>query len=301
MLLNDDFMQKQSAAFAGTLLRSHRTDDDGFIRAAYQRALARLPTTREAKVAREFVARQTDAFSKMSRRLTFRPDVPVSLSVEYMNQLKPDDFIIGPQDGWTCYRGHWAAAYEGIRTVDRQRGPFALLGRHFFENGIVEVALAFDRGSEFGSILLRANAVGDEQRGYEFCFDPRQQKISVRRHTAAGIETIREVEIAIPISKPFSARIELNDARLKVSIPGKGQVLDIVDRKPIQEPGYVGIRTWGAPMNVDSLAVIDSDEHLRSDAIASSQEAVKAEDPRFRALQSFCLLMFNLNELIYVD
>jgi len=301
MLLNDDFMQQQAAAFAQTLLESRRSDENSLIRSAYQQALARPPTAAEMKVARDFLARQTAAFSKISSRRTFRPDVPVSFSVDYMNQLKPDDFLTGPREGWTYYRGHWSQAYEGIRTVDRQRGPFALWTEHFFENGAIDVTLMFDRASDFGSILLRANAVGDEQRGYEFCFDPRQQKISLRRHTVQGIEPISEVEAAIPVSKPLSARIELTGSRVKVSLGGKAPVLDLIDRKPIREPGYVGIRTWGAPMNVDTLAVVDSDEQLRTDALPSSKNMTTTEDARVRALQSFCLLLFNLNELIYVD
>ena len=110
------------------------------------------------------------------------------------------------------------------------------------------------------------------------------------------------MDAAIPVSKPLSARIELLNSRIKVSLGGKAPVLDFVDRKPIQEPGYLGIRTWGAPMNVDTLAVVDSDEQLRTDVLPSSKNINNSpEDARVRALQSFCLLLFNLNELIYVD
>src|ERR1041385_5007637 len=99
---------------------------DRFIERGFQLAVGREPTKRERQLARDFVQRQRDSFAAQRTRLTFRPDVPTSLSVSYMDKLKPEFFLIGPPVGWTYYRGRWSGAYEGIRTVERERGPFAL-------------------------------------------------------------------------------------------------------------------------------------------------------------------------------
>src|SRR5262249_49367238 len=125
-------------------------------RRAYQLALARDPGKRELQIALDFLNRQTDAARSICSRLSFRPNVPTSLSVEYMRQLESADFLIGPRDGWTYYRGHWSGVYESIRTVDRARGPFALWHGQRFADGVIEAKLVLDRAAEFASLLVRA-------------------------------------------------------------------------------------------------------------------------------------------------
>jgi len=304
MLLNDDFMQDRASAFARSVGAAARSDLTKAVRLAFLRALAREPSASELKTAREFIARESTAFGQLLDRETFRPDVPSSLSVEYINQLQADDFLVGPHDGWQYHRGYWAAAYEGIRTVERQRGPFALATGHFFENGTVRAQLVFDRASEFGSILLRSSAAGDEQRGYEICFDPRQQKVTVFRHEK-GITKIAEAEATIPKAEPFPIRIVIEGKSIRISGGAKEKALLVAeDPKPIEEPGAIGIRTWGAPLSVDALEVTSSDETLRLEAPelrGVPQRQPISPPPNARALQAFCLLLLNLNEVIYVD
>ena len=301
MLLNDDFMQQRSAGLASTLLRSGKGNLESAIRAGFLRTVSREPTSREIKIARDYVRRQASAFSAIRDRQIFRPDVPTSLSVEYMNQLRPENFLLGPTEGWSHYRGNWAPAYEGIRTVDRHRGPFALWETHLFENGTVTATLVFDRGSDFGSVLLRASASGDEQRGYEICFDPRQQKILLRRH-GTNINTLCEIEAAIPVARPFPVKFEIHHSRVRVwTGAAEEPLLDFVDPKPLLEAGYLGVRTWGAPLSIDHLQVVSSDEHLRSEPAVADRPQTSEQHLQELALQSFCLLLLNLNEMIYVD
>jgi cytochrome c553 len=59
MLLNSAFIEQQSAAFAGRLLKDAGKDPGAQIERAYRLALGRAPTPRERTIAAEFVARQS--------------------------------------------------------------------------------------------------------------------------------------------------------------------------------------------------------------------------------------------------
>src|SRR6266850_169349 len=219
MLLNDDFMEQQAATFATRLTREAGNKPQEQIQRGYQLAAAREPTSREMRVASAFLQRQTTAFKRIPSRLTFRPDVPNSLSVEYINQLKPSEFLVGPQQGWSYYRGRWSAAYEGIRTVDRQRAPFALWDGQRFENGVIAGKLVLDRASEFASILFRAGADKDELRGYELIVDPRQQRLILRRHQANTTD-LATIAATLPVGQSIPLKIDLAGARIRVWLNG---------------------------------------------------------------------------------
>jgi hypothetical protein len=223
--------------------------------------------------------------------------VASALATEYFAKLQPVYFLVGPRDGWSYHRGFWAPAYEGIRVVDRQRAPFALWGGASFTDGIVAATITLPAASELAGLLVRARAEGDDSRGYEVVLDARQQRIALRRH-AAEVTTIAEADARIPLGKPFAMRIETIGARVRVSIHGEHlPLLDASDDQPIMAAGQIGVRTWGGAMTLDDFAVtVLSGGDGERMAISSG-----ATDAARRALQSFCLLVLNLNEVVYVD
>src|SRR5262245_27891039 len=243
LLLHDDFMQQQASALGARLTRGcassreprkGRTpsepgsqpsqtspenpltepDEDRLIRRGFQLTLAREPTNQEVQRARQFLERQRRAFMHLRSRLTFRPEVPTSLAVEYMQKLKPEDFLVGPREGWSYHRGRWSGPYEGIRTVERERGPFALLEGRRFTDGIVEAKLVFHRASESAGLLVRARAEGEELRGYEVLLDPRAQRLAVRRHYAEA-NTLAETPAHIPTTTRLPVGLEAISPRLR--------------------------------------------------------------------------------------
>jgi Protein of unknown function (DUF1553) len=296
MLLNDDFLEQQAAAFAGRLVREVGHSPAKQIDRAYQLAVIREPTAREREIALAFLSRQSAAFAALSSRLTFRPDVATALATDYFNKLQPADFLIGPRDGWSYHRGSWAPSYEGIRVVDRQQTPFALWDRNQFKDGVVEAKLLLSSSSEFASLLIRANADGGVSRGYEIAFDPRRQRISVRRQ-GADPATIADEEAQIPFGTPFRVTIESIGPRIRVSVHGESRpVVDVVDEKSIANQGQIGVRTWGGSLSLDDLTVRTSSDDGDHRIVPAG-----AANPAQRALQSFCLLVLNLNEVVYID
>jgi hypothetical protein len=292
MLLNDDFLQQQAAAFAGRLEREAGADVSRQIQRAYQLAFNRPPTRRETEAATALLRRQTAAFSGLSSRLTFRPEVASALSVDYFDRLPPSLFLLGPRAGWHYYRGSWAGAYEGIRVLDRARAPFALWPDARFQDGIVETKVGRSGSTEFAGLLFRAEANGDVARGYEVVFDLRRQRVALRRH-GAELVTLAEAEADLPPGQSFAVKIEARGARFRVWLYDRPQpLLDIRDDHPIEGAGAIGVRTWGGALSLDDLAVTTAE---------GRREAGRGDPAQARALQSFCLLLVNLNEFLYVD
>lgn len=112
-----------------------------FITRGFQIAAGREPTKRERQIAQGCVARQEREFAGLRTRMTFRPDVPTSLSVSDMDKLKPEQFLVGPAKGWNDQRGRWSAPYESIRTVERDAVPFALAATPACSNGVATANL----------------------------------------------------------------------------------------------------------------------------------------------------------------
>jgi hypothetical protein len=272
-------------------------------------------------LAMDLVARHAQAGQQLRTRLTFWPDAPNALFGDFMRQLAPNDYLRGPKDGWSYFRGRWSEPYEGIRTVDRQRGPFALWTGPSFADGVVETTLLLNPASESASILFRATTSTNEQRGYELVLEPRQQHISLRRHTT-NVTTVSTTPFtAIPGG--LHVRIEMAGPHLRVWLRPAAELsqtesdqaeptLEALDPQPILADGYVGVRCSGAPLHLDHFVVqrkegatwhrespiLEPAEASSPLAATGASEDSAAEQ---RAWKSFCLLLLNLNEFVYVD
>ena len=79
MLLNDEFMQQQAAAFAERLVKEAGSDPQAQIRRAYRPGVQRRPASARAAWRWTISQRQSQRLRAARSRLTFRPDVPFSL------------------------------------------------------------------------------------------------------------------------------------------------------------------------------------------------------------------------------
>jgi hypothetical protein len=315
LLLNDEFMREQAEAFAERLDREasgatmpRRLDQssgvaqqpgpadlDAYIRRGFQLAIGREPTKRERHIARDFIQRQQLAFAALRTRVTFRPDVPTSLSVSYMDKLRPGQFLIGPAAHWNYHHGRWSAAYEGIRTMERDRGPFALCAAASFPNGVIEAKMFLHTAAESAGLLFRASAMNDEARGYEIVLNPREQRVVLRRH-AGDVAVLAQVDARVPTAHAIPLKIQATGPRIRVWLgEAANPVIDFDDPKPVLSAGQVGVRTWGAALSIDDLSL--QPDGLPSVAVLDNHLA----PPEHRAREAFCLLLLNLNEVVYVD
>jgi mono/diheme cytochrome c family protein len=272
-----------------------RSQTDAFIQRGFQLAVGRDPTRHERQLAREFIRRQEQSLVALRTRLTFRPDVPTSLSVEYMNKLKPEQFLVGSQAGWTYHRGRWSGAYEGIRTMERDRGPFALATTPVFSNGMIEAKFILHTACESAGLMVCASTKDDELRGYEVVLEPREQRIVLRRHEAELL-TLTRATADLPTARILPLKVQVTDARIRVWLGDDAKpLIDCNDSKPMLAGGRVGARSWGAALSIDDLVV------RPEGAVPVAIRDPELAPPERRALQAFCLLLLNLNEVAYVD
>jgi len=305
LLLNDAFIQEQAASLAGRL---RRESGDGqrpisftfgniapLIDRGFHLALGRRPTEKERLISYDFMERQRESFAALRTRLCFRPDVPVSLSDTYMKQLRPEDMIVGPRHHWSYYPGRWSASYEGIRTVERDRGPFVLLDGPDFLDGVLVMKVLPNAACESAGILFRGSAKDGLYQGYELALEPREGRILLRRH-AEKSSTLAEIRTIIPPDQASRLKIAHSGARLQVWIGEMAEpCFDFTDPSPLTTPGRLGVRTWGTSLILDDLVV-------RPDGMPPVPVLdEKSGPPEQRALQAFCLLLLNLNATAYID
>ncbi len=295
LLLNDDFMREQAAAFATRLPKSEAGGGKPEVIAeAYRLAFGRNPTAREIEVATEFLGRQREHFTSLQTRLTFCADVPATMNISYFGQLRPEHFVAAPS-GWTRHRGHWPGSYEGNRIMDRANGPYALWPAEKFADGAISARVTLHTAFESGGLLMRATAEGDRPRGYELTFDPRDQLVDIRR-LGTNIITLAQATTSIPTGTSFEVKVEMAGATIRVWLnDSPNPTLLATDPQPILRPGLVGVRAWGAALSIDDLRLTTGGQEV---AVVPGAEV---SDPDRRALESFCLLLLNLNEAIYVD
>ena len=306
MLLNDDFLHQQAEALAQRVTRevndaggaSNATDaGPRLIQRAYQLALNRLPTARELDLAHRLWQRQATAFAALSTRLSFRPDIASALATDYFARLRTNEFLVGPTHGWNYHRGYWAPGYESIRVVDRQRAPFALWPGARFTNGRMEARIQLASSTEFASLLLRTQVSDDVAQGYEVRFDGREQRLSLVRH-GKELVTVATAAAPLPVGTMIPVQIEADGARVRVWLNSHTQpVLDTVDPQPWLTAGNVGVRTWGGALEMEDLTLQLTDGGPGERVHVSPHHP----DPAHRALQAVCLLILNLNEVVYVD
>jgi len=141
--------------------------------------------------------------------------------------------------------------------------------------------------------------------------EPRQQRVSLRRHTGE-VQLLDSARLSISPGQPLPIRITFVETRFRVFVRNETEpVLDVTDSWPILGNGLVGIRTSGAPLNLEHLRVQAQDGPtalVEPDDLAGLNHSGRdASDDRARltgdarAWQAFCLVLLNLNEFAYVD
>jgi hypothetical protein len=298
LLLNSDFLHQSAEVLATRLVREAGCQPADQVRRAYQLALGRLPTKRELRIGLDYLQRQTESLATLRPGLTFSPLVPTALHESYLKQLQPEDFLRGPRRGWRYLRGKWAAPYEGIQIVDVPRGPCALWQEMAFRDGVIEASVLLHPSAELGGLLFRARPQGQECVGYDVSLDPRNHRLLLRRHDGAQSATLADVPITIPWHEKHRLKVAAEGPRIRIWLDGNERpIVDVVDSHPSTQPGYVGLETWGAPLTVHDLTVASAGKEVRIDRATT----LTSEDAKRQALESFCLIVLNLNEFAYVD
>ncbi len=296
LLLNDGFMHAQAVAFAARVSAGvgHGASDEALIAETYRLAFGRGVSVRETGLGRRFLARQREGFGRRPTRLEFRADVPATMNITYFSQLGPEEFMRVPA-GWVARRGNWPDQYEGNRILQRGNGPFAILPGLSFKDGTLRARLLLHTASEGCGLLLRVSNEADRPEGYEVVLDPREQGVALRRH-GTNILTLAAVPCAVPTGEELGLRIEADGATWKVWVgAGDEPVLKVTDPAPLAGAGVIGVRAWGAALSIDDLGMETGGRRTPIGPAPGRTDAAR------QALETFCLLILNLNETVYVE
>jgi hypothetical protein len=299
MLLNDAFVQDQAAALARRLADEFPDGaEEPQLRRLWLLATGRHPEAAELQRLQDCRQRQSALWSGLSERITFRPDVPDTLSVPYFQSLPPSRFLVGPDTGWEFYKGSWPREYEGNRALESGRGPFALWTGSVVTNGTLEFDFVPQGACTQVGILLRAAppAGTGGETGYELVLEPRDRRAVLRR-----LEPGRVIELATVSDVDFSSghlpvRIELRDDQFSVHFHREPQPAFTARMAPGgPASGQLGVRAWGAAVGFDRFRWTDPT------GTRSLSPIRRADWAQQKALESVCLLVMNLNEVLYVD
>jgi len=273
----------------------------------YRRILQRMPTDREVAVAEDYLRVAQRDFATLADRTLFRPEVPSSLSTFFREQLKPADFLEGPRDGWSYFRGAWGGSYEGIETLDTRRPPFALWDGLRWNDGTMRGRLRLSDVTEQVLLLVRAENDGDGWRGAAVVLDPRRQ-VAELRTSPEGPPLVR-ADVRLPASRWLDFTLAVRDRELTFSCqesPAEGQArseVAVADSSivrtdqlepPAAMPGRMGISTWGGPLQLERWEVESAGATHRVVVAAPGWE-------QRRALVALCQVLLNSNELMYLD
>ena len=296
LLLNDDFMRDQAAAFASRLQREADASDLGRIRRAYQLALNREPSAHELQVSEAFLQRQRRGFSRIAGRIDFKADVPATMNIAFFDSLQAADFIQTPR-GWSARRGHWPDQYEGNRIVERGNGPYAVSDFARFTSGTLSTHVVLHTAFDRGGFLLHAGTQGERPTGIEVIFEPREQRLTLR-HLTPEPRILATTPAALPTQEPFAVRIAVENARWTIWLnDDSAPTLSATESEPVSSGDRVAVRPWGCALSLDDLEITP-----RGGApVWRAAEATVGTPPERRALESFCLLVLNLNAVVYPD
>ena len=312
MLLNSSFLDWQAGVFAGRLMAEKGTAAGTFVRRAYQLALSRNPAPPELEKSLAFLKRQEKAFARRRARSTFRPGVPDAIEHGFKNTQKPSNFLEGPAAGWEYFRGRWYDAGDSIDWVDPQRRPFALHETLRFPGGELSTELFMHSNSEGASVYFRGGNKGDLYSGLELLLDPREDRVELRRH-GKDLGKVKSAPARLDTGVWYRVRISLEGAELRVwvGLSGSGEkpVLEVSLEKSSEPGDRVGLSAREAPIGLGSLAVKtggrESAAPIAEEAWIPAARAAPGEGGLSRsqrqALHSFCLVLLNLNEFVYID
>jgi hypothetical protein len=162
----------------------------------------------------------------------------------------------------------------------------------------MEASVFLHHACESAAFLLRASAKSDEIHGYEVALEPREQRLVLRRH-AKELTVLAQAKANIATATDLRVKIQLAGSDIRVwlgdNLKPEKPTLAFRDAAPILAAGQLGVKTWGAALSIDGLSI------RTEGGAAITIRNHQLQPAERRALQAFCLLLLNLNEVVYVD
>jgi hypothetical protein len=208
---------------------------------------------------------------------------------------------------WSSF-GKWEATKEGGIRIERPApGSKVVWNELTIGDGTVETEIRPQSGGDVG-LLVRVNHARDgvdSLDGYNINLSGNRLRLG--RHQ----QNWRELT-SVPLEKSTDGwqrlRVVMTGARLQVFVgQSETPAIDFIDPEPLPS-GKIGFRTFGCKAEFRGIkAITDGKTHVPAEINPEVEDAMIAvigtlpDLTRQRALEAMCLLILNLNEVIYVD
>ena len=313
ILLHGHFTADRAAKLAFRLRQSTQKRASQ-IEALYEFVLQRKPTERERQVSLQALSKFEDDYRRSSGRISFRPDVPVSLYSGYRQQLSGDACLLGPSEDWDYHAGVWGGTYEGIDVLDSRLGPHAFWRGGNFRNGTLRGKIRFESSVKLATLIACGQPKDTAWQGIGITFDPARGMVEWRDRTAAE-ENSRAIPTSLPADHwlPFHWMIEETRIRFWLGVSPDGPAL--IDEAIVAEditPGQLGVAVWGGQVQFEDLEWVGdrsielgSPISVEEQEVSGEEQEVSGEEQEVRirqqALAALARTLFNLSEFVYVE
>jgi hypothetical protein len=166
-------------------------------------------------------------------------------------------------------------------------------------DGELTVDLVPQGGCSQVSLLMRCSVPSGEvaESGLELVFEPREGRLVVRQLSASAAVPIASCGGVFLRGDRLPVRIRLEGDRLAVFLGDEpAPTLQAMARSGGPASGRLGVRAWGSGVSLDQFCWTP---------LGGVTRPLWPELPhdwaRYRAFESACLLLLNLNEVAYVD
>jgi hypothetical protein len=206
--------------------------------------------------------------------------------------------------GWQRYGGVWRLNDDAY-SAEAAPGAKAIWNQVALADGVVEADVKLNSPAGDGGLVLRVSQPTDgvdSLTAYNVNFQ--RGAIRLGKHQNNWRQLVRE-PFEFGVDRWHHLRVELMGPRVRIFVDATEEpVIDYVDEQPLAA-GQVGLRTFNTKMSVKNLRVFADGkthtahfQHEAPTAVAATPSPGLAER---RAWASLCLLVFNLNEFVYID
>jgi hypothetical protein len=295
VLLNGDFLNEQASAFAERVLREAGGASSGArITLAWRLALGRPPTEAERALAEAYLLTTARAFAERPPAMVFRAALPPRVVSDYLDAIDARQILHAPPDGWEVTRGVWGAEYNKTAELDAARGPVAFAPGPPVTDVTLDARVLLPAAVGVPGLVLRGAPVGGDVLSLELLFDREAGTVRLVHHHADAIDVLAEAPVTLLAEAWFDVRIHARGDTVRVFV-GTADVAPVLEATlpGLVPEGRPGVRAWGEGLSLDALTITTPD----------GAHTLRAADPGAarRALESLCLMLFNLNEFAYVD
>ncbi|MEZ6124645.1 MAG: DUF1553 domain-containing protein [Planctomycetaceae bacterium] len=279
MLLHSRFTAERSQHLAQQLavISSDRREQ---IHELYRRALQREPSKRELQTALTTLDEFESQYQRIAGRISFRPDVPVSLFGEYRRALSGEQYLLGPPESWKYFSGVWGGGYEGIEVVEPQRGPFALWQGGRWCDGTLRGRLRVDASVEYLTLIARGHPAESSWTGIGLTFDRIHNSLTGIERMSGAENVFASADITLPADTWTEFEWNLKSSTSRFRLDGAssgGTVMEQTSLNASEQSGFLGVAVWGGQLDFEDLQWIPGSGDSPSEQSAEESRAARNE------------------------